>query len=344
MAKAVAKAKTRAAAAATAEVSEGQGPSGGRPKWNPPNFPFDAVKKQGGHSYLSESLRGHERESYMAAGVLFYSFLADGRLVLLLATRERGDCATESTRGREADQWCFLGGKREGGIDQSPEETALREAYEETAGRLRVKPQLSLVAWHPDPQYALFLSHLPGHMDLPLVFALWKAQGNTSWGGTQTKQLQWVPLSDILHDLRRCRSSFRTSRMTRKAFMWCKSLLPWLRHQQKHRQQLLQGYTGRELLSRKAARQNKYCAGGKRLRGPRGRAPLSRSHLHPTIQTATVRPWLLEPQDDEGRRLSCTPAGLSLQAIPTSLMCKRPPVRGEDSSEEGHRDETEREY
>jgi len=110
MAKAVAKAKTRAAAAATAEVSEGQGPSGGRPKWNPPNFPFDAVKKQGGHSYLSESLRGHERESYMAAGVLFYSFLADGRLVLLLATRERGDCATESTRGREADQWCFLGG------------------------------------------------------------------------------------------------------------------------------------------------------------------------------------------------------------------------------------------
>mmetsp|Transcript_11753 Transcript_11753/g.33229 ORF Transcript_11753/g.33229 Transcript_11753/m.33229 type:complete len:494 (+) Transcript_11753:428-1909(+) len=296
-------------------------PSTGLPALCPSSFVMTSVEDQSYFNsgyYLSESLRAQERKIYKAAGVLFYSFLEDGRLVLLLATRERSvGVQADSRKGRAASLWSFLGGKRER-IDQSPEETALREAHEESAGQLRVKPQFSLVAWLPHARYVLFISHLPGHMDVPLVFSLMRGQGITCWGGTQTEQLQWVPLDDIyvLHFYNPTYS--RISWIAWQALRHCKPLLSWLRHQQKNQQERLQGSLGKNSLSREVAQlENPRRASAARI-GP------SLGDLEPAVHTAVVRPWLLDPLEEEGHRLSCWPAGLPLRKIPMSLLYRRP--------------------
>lgn len=66
-----------------------------------------------------------------------------------------------SGRGHEHPPKHTTAGGKRNCHDLDPEDTALRELYEETGGRMRCRVELGVVTWVNPSKYVVFLSHVP---------------------------------------------------------------------------------------------------------------------------------------------------------------------------------------
>lgn len=120
--------------------------------------------------YVADDLRPDDARNYSAAGVAFYDFSPqNGDLMLLMLRQQTDERHAGSVKNTKYGSWNFPGGKRDEN-DSSAEETAAREAQEETGGLLqmrRIQPFLRTVLFSQIGQYGLFLHHLQVRAILP---------------------------------------------------------------------------------------------------------------------------------------------------------------------------------
>lgn len=158
-------------------------------------------------------------------------------------------------------------------------------------------------------------------MDLPLVFALWRAQGNSCWGGINTTDLAWLPVDDLLRHSR-CKwycpaashprvpdnclepltsqiAVFREKHPLFQLFIQFPQVIAQLRHLQ--------------------ARHVAAGAPQKRLICHHGPECEDLAPRHGPV----ARPWLMEA-DEEGRRVRVIPKGETVPLLPLTSRLWKP--------------------
>eukprot|EP00899_Mesostigma_viride_P025930 jgi/Mesvir1/6521/Mv16786-RA.1 len=158
-------------------------------KWQPGNCtPYP---------YLEASLREADSARFAAAGILALRGKYAGAEVLL------GRQQVKTPLDRTGNTLNILGGKREP-QDKSAEQTAIREADEETGSLIRAGPLLyqgfgeTRVLWYPQGKYAVFLRQCFGRKSLPDKYRTLAAQAGINETALEITELEWIPVSDIL--------------------------------------------------------------------------------------------------------------------------------------------------
>ena len=160
-----------------------------------------------------DGFRPDDRASFRAAGALCYDLSPSGELMVLLGQFYGGRRGSKKFAHTHS-AWLVPGGKRVE-EDTGPEATAARELEEETLGLVsarRSAPRFeSTAVWFPTGLYALFFLRLSGARAgmLPARFAEVSAAGRASAEGRATRDLMWVPLTELLEETARGRPSWR---------------------------------------------------------------------------------------------------------------------------------------